>query len=156
MAPPIPGAPATACLEHTDENKAKAISFAAYHCLRNLYPDGSLPPPLEQPSVRLNAMLVSQGYSLDETCGTDDKCRGADPATPAGMGNLAAQAVIDARRHDGSNQYGDLLPAPCPVSPWPQPCAAGAYGQTSANPRGRARTPTTGPTAICRTYPSTR
>src|SRR5207244_8911496 len=27
--------------ERTDENKAKAISFAAYLCLRNLYPDGS-------------------------------------------------------------------------------------------------------------------
>jgi hypothetical protein len=51
------------------------------------------------------------------------------------MGNIAAQAVIDARRHDGSNQYGDLTPAPCPVFvPWPQPCAASAYGQTSANP----------------------
>src|SRR5262249_23307492 len=35
--------------EGTDENKAKAISFAAYRCLSNLYPDGSLPPPLAQP-----------------------------------------------------------------------------------------------------------
>src|ERR1043166_7549266 len=32
--------------ERTDENKAKAISFAAYRCLRNLYPDGSLPPQI--------------------------------------------------------------------------------------------------------------
>jgi hypothetical protein len=121
--------------ERTDENKAKAISFAAYRCLGNLYPDGSLPPPLAQPSVRLNAMLVSQGYSLEETCATDKKCRAADPTTAAGIGNIAAQAVIDARRNDGSNQYGDLPPAPCPVfTPWPQPCAAAAYGQTSANP----------------------
>src|SRR5437773_11336384 len=43
--------------EHTDDNKAQAISFAAYRCLRNLYPDGSLPAPLAQPSVRLNAVL---------------------------------------------------------------------------------------------------
>src|SRR5215510_12351330 len=77
--------------ERTNENKAKAISFAAYRCLTNLYPDGSLPPPLAQPSVRLNAMLVSLGYSLVETCHTDDGCRAADPATPAGMGNIAAQ-----------------------------------------------------------------
>src|SRR5213593_719336 len=69
--------------ERTDENKAKAISFAAYRCLRNLYPDGSLPPPLAQPSVRLNAMLLSQGYSLAETCSTDDECRAADPSTAA-------------------------------------------------------------------------
>jgi hypothetical protein len=123
--------------ERTAENKAKAISFAAYRCLRNLYPDGSLPPPLAQPSVRLNAMLVSLGYSLAEACITDDECRAADPATPAGMGNIAAQAVIDARRHDGSNQYGDLPPVPCPMlTPWPQPCAAAAYGQTSLNPGG--------------------
>jgi PAP2 superfamily len=121
--------------ERTDANKAKAISFAAYRCLGNLYPDGSLPPPLAQPSVRLNAMLLSRGYSLKETCATDDKCRTADPKTAAGIGNLAAQAVIDDRRHDGSNQYGDLPPAPCPVfAPWPQPCAGAAYGQTSENP----------------------
>ena len=122
--------------ERTDENKAKAISFAAYRCLGNLYPDGSLPPPLAQPSVRLNAMLVEGlGYSLAETCTTDDECRAASPDTAAGMGNLVAQAVIDARRHDGSNQYGDLPPAPCPVlTPWPQPCAGTAYGQTSLNP----------------------
>ncbi len=121
--------------ERTDENKAKAISFAAYRCLRNLYPDGSLPPPLAQPSARLNAMLKSLGYMLAETCATDDECRASNPATAAGIGNLAAQAVIDARRHDGSNQYGDLPPAPCPVpTPWPHPCAATAYGQTSAHP----------------------
>jgi PAP2 superfamily len=121
--------------ERTAENKAKAISFAAYRCLGNLYPDGSLPPPLAQPSVRLNAMLLSRGYSLKETCATDHKCRTADPDTAAGIGNLAAQAVIDDRRHDGSNQYGDLPPAPCPVlTPWPQPCPGAAYGQTSLNP----------------------
>ena len=72
--------------ERTDENKAKAISFAAYRCLGNLYPDGSLPPPLVQPSVRLNDMLLSRGYSLDETCSTDDDCRAADPTTAAGIG----------------------------------------------------------------------
>ena len=103
--------------ERTDENKAKAISFAAYRCLGNLYPDGSLPPPLVQPSVRLNDMPLSRGYSLDETCSTDDDCRAADPTTAAGIGNIAAQAVIDARRHDGSNQYGDLTAAPCPAPP---------------------------------------
>src|SRR6266481_7383547 len=121
--------------ERTDDNKAKAISFAAYRCLRNLYPDGSLPPPLAQPSVRLNTMLLSLGYTLNETCNTDEDCRNSSPETAAGLGNIAAQAVIDARRHDGSNQYGDLTAAPCPVpTPWPLPCAATVYGQTSTNP----------------------
>ena len=126
--------------QRTDENKAKAISFAAYRCLRNLYPDGSPSPPLAQPSERLVAMLVSLGYDPAEACIDDEACRVADPATAAGMGNITAQAVIDARRNDGSNQYGDLPPVPCPMSlppmatPWPQPCAAAMYGQTSVNP----------------------
>ena len=120
--------------QRTAGNKGKAISFAAYRCLSNLYPDGSLPPPLAQPSVRLSAMLLNLGYDLSEACHTDEDCRITNPKTAAEIGNVAAQAVIDARRHDGSNQYGDLPPAPCPVSPWPQPCAAGTYGQTSGNP----------------------
>jgi vanadium-dependent haloperoxidase-like protein/uncharacterized protein DUF6851 len=121
--------------ERTDENKAKAISFAAYLCLRNLFPDGSLPDGVPQPSARLQAALVDRGYDLSETCATEDECRSADPATPAGLGNVAAQAVIDARRHDGANQYGDATPAPCPPPvPWAMPCAATAYGQTSAVP----------------------
>src|SRR5213594_1263111 len=109
--------------ERTDENKAKAISFAAYRCLRNLYPDGSLPPPLAQPSVRLNTMLLSLGYSLNETCNTDQDCRNSSPETAAGLGNIDAQAVIDARRHDGSNQYGDLAPVPvlCESVSYPRP-----------------------------------
>src|SRR5262249_19687732 len=83
--------------ERTDENKAKAISLAASRCLSTLYPNGSLPPPLAQPITRLDAMLVGLGYSLAETCITDDGCRASDRAPPAGMGNIAAQAVIDAR-----------------------------------------------------------
>src|SRR5207247_6598800 len=61
--------------EGTDENKAKAISFAAYRCLRNLYPDGSLPPPLVQPSVRLNAALMNQGFTCTPEKPTTDDCK---------------------------------------------------------------------------------
>jgi hypothetical protein len=102
--------------EWIDDNKAKAISFAAYTCLMNLYPDGSLPPPAQQPSVRLQAFLTNQdasglpvrtgpGYDLSDT------------STAAATGILAAQAVIDARRHDGSNQYGLLTAVPCIDTP---------------------------------------
>ena len=88
-----------------DTTKAKAISFAAYRCLRNLYPDGlATDPPGSSSRVRLDAALVDHGYDLLETSATD-------PATPAGVGNIAAQAVIDARANDGSNQYGNAL---CP------------------------------------------
>src|SRR5262249_18508421 len=122
--------------ERTDENKEKAVSFAAYRCLRNLYPDGSLPPTVEQPSVRLDAFLTNQdrnGQPVRTGPGYDL----ADTSTAAEIGNIAAQAVIDARRHDGSNQYGDLPPVPCPVltpSLWPLPGAASVYGQTSDHP----------------------
>src|SRR5262249_57505824 len=84
--------------EREEATKAEAISFGAYRCLRNLYPGGSLPPPPAQPSVRLNDVLLSKGYSLAETCNTDDDCRRSDPTTPAGIGNIPAQAVIGARR----------------------------------------------------------
>jgi membrane-associated phospholipid phosphatase len=77
--------------EHKDDKKAKAISFAAYRCLVNLFPDGA---------SRLENVLDSQGY--------DHHDNSIDPTTPAGIGNVAAQAVIIARSGDGSNQYGDL------------------------------------------------
>src|SRR5262245_61424427 len=44
--------------QSTDANKAEAISFAAYRCLRNLYPDdGSSKVP--SPSVRLGTLLTA-------------------------------------------------------------------------------------------------
>ena len=111
--------------ERTNANKKEAISFAAYRCLTNLYPGPA-------PAARLGTVLSSYGYDLAHLSSTD-------PTMPAGIGNVAAQAVIDARRNDGSNQYGNLTPAPCPVpAPWPLPCAATAYGQTSTNPTGGA------------------
>src|SRR5437588_11287392 len=53
--------------ERTDANKAKAISFAAYRCLLNLYPDDgsyNVPPAPTPPtpSGRLRAALVAHGY----------------------------------------------------------------------------------------------
>ena len=84
--------------ERNYTNKAKAISFAAYRCLMNLFPAGA---------SRLATVMVSHGYDP-----ADDS---TDP--PVGLGNSAADAVIAARRHDGSNQYGDLLPPPdCPLA----------------------------------------
>jgi len=80
-------------VEHTDANKAEAISFAAYRCLVNLFPTGA---------ERLAAAMERLGYDPGNTS--------IDVTTPAGIGNVAAQAVIDDRRDDGSNQYGDLHP----------------------------------------------
>jgi len=79
--------------ERTDDNKAEAISFAAYRCLVNLFPLGA---------SRLTAVMVALGYNPENTSTNVRK--------PAGVGNVAAAAVIEDRRHDGSNQYGDLNP----------------------------------------------
>jgi membrane-associated phospholipid phosphatase len=77
--------------ERTDANKSKAVSVAAYRCLVNLFPAGT---------ARLQATLRGLGHDPNDLS--------TDRATPQGIGNVAAQAVIDSRRNDGANQYGDL------------------------------------------------
>ncbi len=79
--------------EYTDANKAKAVSFAAYRCLVNLFPDGT---------ARLTTVMQGRGYDPNDSS--------TNLATPQGIGNAAATAVIANRRNDGSNQYGDLAP----------------------------------------------
>jgi PAP2 superfamily len=79
--------------EHNDANKAKAVSFAAYRCLLNLFPAGA---------ARLDLTMRGLGY--------DPTDLSTDVTTPQGIGNVTASAVIDSRRNDGSNQYGDLIP----------------------------------------------
>ena len=75
----------------TKKNKAEAVSFAAYRCLVNLFPAGA---------DRLAAAMQAMGY--DPANDSDDI------ETAAGVGNVAAAAVIEDRRHDGSNQYADV------------------------------------------------
>ena len=84
-----------ASAEHTDANKAKAISFAAHRCLVNLFPAGA---------GRLDAAMRARGY--------DPHDLSTNPSTPQGIGNVAASAVIESRRNDGANQYGTQSPGP--------------------------------------------
>ena len=79
--------------ERTLANKSKAISFAACRALADLFPS----------DVALFMKLMTElGYDPTDTAlGT---------TTPSGIGNLAAQAVLDFRHGDGSNQVGDLHP----------------------------------------------
>jgi PAP2 superfamily len=77
--------------EQNDANKAKAISFAAYRCLSNLFPTGS---------ARLQAVMTGLGHDPNDVS--------TNLATPQGIGNATAAAVINSRRYDASNQYGDL------------------------------------------------
>jgi hypothetical protein len=76
--------------EHTLENKKKAISYASYRSLLFAYPE-------------------AKDYLADEMkkLGYDAANESMDPARPEGVGNLAAQAVIDYRRNDGANQFGN-------------------------------------------------
>jgi len=77
--------------EQTIRNKEIAISYAAYRAMLEYY---------FSDSTFLREKMVSFGLDPDDTS--------LDPTTPAGIGNLAAKAVIEARLHDGSNQDGTI------------------------------------------------
>src|SRR3989442_11933020 len=79
--------------ERTLASKNEAVSFAAYGALVDLFPP-------QMPAF--NDAMRSLGY---------DPANGStDVATPAGVGNVAAAAVIAFRHVDGANQLGDLEP----------------------------------------------
>jgi hypothetical protein len=73
--------------QHTPANKNKAISYAAYRVLTDLFSDPTS-------TASYNNQMADLGYDLN------------DSTTPAVIGNTAAQAVIDFRHNDGSNQLG--------------------------------------------------
>jgi hypothetical protein len=77
------------------DNKKKAVSFAAFHCLSDLFPNEVF---------RYNALLLTLGY--------DPTDNSTNSTTPSGIGNLVAMSVLNFRHHDGSNQLGDLHPGP--------------------------------------------
>ena len=77
--------------ERTPANKNKAISYAAYRTLVDLFPSRA--------SIYSDYMTNQLGYDPNDTS--------TDTATPQGVGNVAAQAVLDFRHADGSNQLGD-------------------------------------------------
>jgi hypothetical protein len=79
--------------ERTEANKQKAISFAAYRALVDLFPS-------EKPFF--DGLMTSSGYNPNDTTN--------NAATPSGIGNVAAKAVIDFRHQDGANQLGDRSP----------------------------------------------
>ncbi len=76
--------------EQTLSNKEIAISYAAYRALNEYYYNDS---------KLFREFMIELGLDPD-----DDSL---DPNTPVGIGNLAGQSVIEARKHDGANQYGE-------------------------------------------------
>ena len=79
-------------------NKAEALSYAAYRAGADLFPA----------QARLFDALMEQ-------LGFDPGVRAAEARTPAGIGNLAAAAVLSFRHGDGANQVGDAPGAPAGV-----------------------------------------
>jgi hypothetical protein len=78
----------------TDANKQLAMSYAAYRAEADLFPTlvGTGTP------AAVEAALA----------GVDPSNLSTDTTTPAGIGNLAAAAVIAYRHNDGANQLGNL------------------------------------------------
>jgi hypothetical protein len=72
------------------KNKEIAISYAAYRALNEYY----------YSDKALFAEFMTE-------LGLDPNDESMDPTTPVGIGNLAAKAVIEARKGDGANQYGE-------------------------------------------------
>lgn len=80
--------------ERTQENKRKAISYAAYYALLDLFP------------VDANAVY----RPLMRKFGYDWNNHSRDLEDAAGIANVACGAVTEFRHHDGANQLGDLAP----------------------------------------------
>jgi hypothetical protein len=77
-------------VERTISNKSKAIAYAVYRSLLYVYPEDA---------TWLARQMREDGHDPEDTS--------RDPSTPEGIGNTAADALIEYRRHDGANQHGD-------------------------------------------------
>jgi hypothetical protein len=84
---------------HAD-NQRKAISFAAYRALIDLFPadKGTVFDPL----------MIQLGY--------DPADISTDITKPSGVGNVACAVVLNFRHNDGSNQLGNLTPSGVPYA----------------------------------------
>lgn len=71
--------------DRTAANRAEAVSFAAHTALADLFPSQA---------ANHDAVLASLGYS--------------SPGTSGAIGIRACNMVLNIRRHDGSNQLGDV------------------------------------------------
>jgi hypothetical protein len=80
--------------ERTQLNKEKAVSFAAYRALVDLFPS--------QKMMKFDPLMNELGFD-----GSDNS---TDVRTPIGIGNVTCNAVLDVRHRDGANQLGDLHP----------------------------------------------
>ena len=81
--------------ERTQANQEQAIAYAAYRALVDLFPARK---------ADFDARMSALGF--------DSADQSTDLSTPTGLGNFLANAVLQQRHFDGSNQLGDLrMPA---------------------------------------------
>ena len=87
--------------ERTQANKERAVSFAAYLALVDLFPARQ---------AAFAQRMAGLGYATD----------GTDTSTPAMVGTTAAQAVVDFRHNDGANQLNGYADTGgyTPVNTW--------------------------------------
>jgi hypothetical protein len=83
--------------EHTDSNKRRAVSFAAYRALLDQF------PAYEQNTGAFTNLLNTLGY---DAAGLTIE----DTTTPEGVARIAAQAVLDFRQTDGANEANNYAP----------------------------------------------
>jgi len=76
--------------ERTLANKEKAIAYAAFRALLFVYPEDK---------DWICGQMRKMGFDPDNAS--------TDLKTPEGIGNAAAAALVEYRRHDGANQLGD-------------------------------------------------
>jgi hypothetical protein len=81
----------------TLDNKTKAISYAAYRVLLDLFPARK---------ADFDAQMAELLYDPDDLGDFNPANPSAPVATPQGVGNKAAYAVITFRHSDGANQLG--------------------------------------------------
>ena len=79
--------------ERTLSNKQRAISFAAYRVLVDLFPSQT---------ATFDSIMSGMGFSPWDIWDNLN--------TPSGIGNVCARALLNYRHGDGSNQLGDLHP----------------------------------------------
>ena len=104
--------------ERTDQNRNKAISYAAHKTLTWLFPNNRY--------GRQSAYDALLNQYRD------------DSSTAAVVGNTAAQAVIDYRKDDGANQFGDKPGTPEAVAGTPY---ADYTGYSPVNSPGQVNFP---------------
>jgi len=127
--------------QRTAANRRKAISFAAYRCIKHLHQDH---PDL---LADTDALFASLGYDANDVA--------TNLNTPSGIGNFVAQQIMAARDHDGSNflgtepgtpigagrysDYTNYVPA---NPPQPHPATTDCNALTSLNAWQPLRVPT--------------